>query len=156
MTASEDSKKPREGIEGLVEAFTGLAEAVVEILPSLAEETQQRLAPHLAQAKMLGQLTVTFGSYELRRRAKAFVDAMGSEDTPETKPEPESSPSPSPSPKVDEIISSYDTLTAAAIVAALGDLTAEQLDIVVAYEQEHRNRTTVLHRATQLRKAKAG
>lgn len=154
MTASEDSKKPREGIEGLVEAFTGLAEAVVEILPSLAEETQQRLAPHLAQAKMLGQLTVTFGSYELRRRAKAFVDAMGSEDTSETKPEPESSPSPSP--KVDEIISSYDTLTAAAIVAALGDLTAEQLDLVVAYEQGHRNRTTVLHRATQLRKAKAG
>ncbi len=150
MTASEGSKKPREGVEGLVEAFTGLAEAVVEVLPSLAEETQRRLAPHLAQAKMLGQLTVTFGSYELRRRAKAFVDAMGAEETPETQPEPE------PAPKVDSVISNYDTLTAAAIVAALGDLTAEQLDIVIAYEQEHRNRTTVLHRATQLRKAKAG
>ena len=152
MTASEGSKQPREGIEGLVEAFTGLAEAVVEVLPSLAEETQRRLTPHLAQAKMLGQLTVTFGSYELRRRAKAFVDAMAAEETPKAEPTPE----PSVLVTIDDVIADYDALTAAAIVAALVSLNAEQLDLVIAYEQDHRKRTTVLHRASQLRKSQAG
>ena len=151
MTASEGSKQPREGIEGLVEAFTGLAEAVVEVLPSLAEETQRRLTPHLAQAKMLGQLTVTFGSYELRRRAKAFVDAMAAEEAPKT----ESAPEPATT-TINDVVADYDALTATAVFAALASLSAEQLDLVISYEQDHRKRSTVLHRATQLRKAKAG
>ena len=147
MTASEGSKKPREGVESLVEAFTGLAEAVVEVLPSLAEETQRRLTPHLAQAKMLGQLTVSFGSYELRRRAKAFVDAMATEEEAATEQSAE------PAVNIDAVIADYDSLTAAAIVAALPGLSSDELDVVLAYEQDHRKRSTVLHRATQLRKA---
>jgi len=147
VTASEGSKQPREGLESLVEAFTGLAEAVVEVLPSLAEETQRRLTPHLAQAKMLGQLTVSFGSYELRRRAKAFVDAMATEEETTTEQSAE------PAVNIDAVITDYDSLTAAAIVAALPGLSSDELDVVLAYEQDHRKRSTVLHRATQLRKA---
>jgi len=125
---------------------------VVEVLPSLAEETQRRLTPHLAQAKMLGQLTVSFGSYELRRRAKAFVDAMGENEATTKVADRESTTVPS----IDAVIAEYDVMTASAIVAALGGLSVEQLDVVIAYEQEHRKRTTVLHRATQLRKVQAG
>ena len=149
MTASKGDTGPWEEIAGLVEAFTGLAEAVVEMLPTLGLETQRRLAPHLAQAKMLGQLTVTVGSYELRRRAKAMIDAMAAE--PETA---EDSPS-SSDVSIDSVVDGYDKMTASAIVAVLSTLTVEQLDAVIAHEQAHRARTTVLHRAGQLRRVAA-
>jgi hypothetical protein len=99
---------------------------------------------------MLGQLTVSFGSYELRRRAKAFVDAMAADERSEPVPTQTASFD------IDSVIEGYDDLTASAIVSALASLGPEQLNVVLEYEQAHRKRTTVIHRATQLRKSAAG
>ncbi len=150
MTASESNGKPRDGVEGLVEAFTGLAAAVIQVLPSLAEETRHKLEPHLAQAKMLGELSVTYGSYELRRKAKELIDALASTHNDERATASEGQ---KPTRDIDEVIPGYDDLTAADIVQQLDALTVEQLDVVLAHEEANRARTTVLHRAGQLRKA---
>ncbi len=150
MTASESRSKPRDGVEGLVEAFTGLAAAVIQVLPSLAEETRHKLEPHLAQAKMLGELSVTYGSYELRRKAKELIDALAST---ESAPDATVSETEPPSPNIEAVLPGYDDLTAADIVMKLGTLTVDELDIVLEHEEATRARTTVLHRARQLRKA---
>ena len=150
MTASESKGKPRDGVEGLVEAFTGLAAAVIQVLPSLADETRHKLEPHLAQAKMLGELSVTYGSYELRRKAKELIDALASATNNDDVAPSEDVPA---SGGINDVIAGYDELTAADIVTRLSTLTADQLDLVLAHEEATRARTTVLHRARQLRKA---
>jgi len=47
-------------------------------------------------------------------------------------------------------IAGYDSLSAAVIAKRLSDLSAEQLSVVLAYEQSHRNRKTILARIAAL------
>ena len=50
-------------------------------------------------------------------------------------------------------IAGYDSLSAAVIAKRLSDLSAEQLSVVLAYEQSHRNRKTILARIAALQAA---
>lgn len=53
-------------------------------------------------------------------------------------------------------IPGYDQLSAFQVVQRLGGLSAEELEVVLAYEQSHRRRKTIVSRVEQLLSAQAG
>lgn len=53
-------------------------------------------------------------------------------------------------------IPGYDQLSAFQVVQRLGGLSAEELEVVLAYEKSHRRRKTIVSRVEQLLSAQAG
>ncbi|MEZ5228410.1 MAG: hypothetical protein R2710_17575 [Acidimicrobiales bacterium] len=47
-------------------------------------------------------------------------------------------------------IDDYDALNARAVVAALDDLTLDQVEVIAAYERSHRNRKTILAKVDRM------
>ena len=121
------------------------------------------------QAKAMGQLAVTYGVPEVKRRAAGvwskveqagvgrFVPSPGGAPEPRPsyqQPEPTAgappSPAPSPTPRPQLAIPDYDELSASQVVDRLDDLGQDDLARVRDYEEANRGRRTILGKIDQL------
>ncbi len=150
----------------------GIATAVIEELPALAEKGRVKLSGQLQVARMIGKMAVS----EAERRVRPTKASPGPSGGPTAPPRPAASapaassaparrqpapsrPAPSPSPPaapapplsaVQLPIPGYDTLAASQVVQRLGSLRPDELDAVRRYEVANRGRRTILHRIAQL------
>ena len=132
-----------------VDRFGAVASRLVSSVVRYAEEAAVKLGGKertdveatLRQAKAIGELTILMST--------AKVKEMLANLSPEaTVSEPEPAPTTfSHEPAMESPLPDYDSLTAAQIVALMADLTADERAIVVAYEEQHRRRSSILNAA---------
>lgn len=142
MTASEQPGR-HEAVGEVLSALGDLFGALAEAIPAIGSAPLKKIQPQLIQAKMLGQLAVAYSNHELKQRVEAFLATLAPDEPAMAAPSESSSPA--------APFDGYDELTAASIVEALKTAGAATLDATIAYEAAHRNRSTVLNRARQLR-----
>jgi hypothetical protein len=155
----------RRTLDLCVFAPVGLAVTVVEDLPDLISKGRRRVELELGNARVVGRFVVKKG----QRRVSGTLDDFrhsGSEERVEpvaqgTAPGHAAAsvrpPAPAPPARdtaaaavVGGALSDYDTLSASQVVPRLESLGTEELQAVLRYEASHRNRRTILHRASQL------
>ena len=155
----------RRTLDLCVFAPVGLAVTVVEDLPDLISKGRRRVELELGNARVVGRFVVKKG----QRRVSGTLDDFrhsGSEERVEpvaqgAAPGPAAAsvrpPAPAPPARdtaaaavVGGALSDYDTLSASQVVPRLESLGTEELQAVLRYEASHRNRRTILHRASQL------
>lgn len=150
-------------LDVVVYAPIGLIGQLQEEVPKFAAEGRQKFENRVQVAKFIGQMSVTYGRQELAKKiaersqptpASSTATANGAvaagvtaqaATTPAAPPEsapPESAPLP---------FDGYDTMAAAHIVQQLRRMSGAELAAVEAYEQQHRNRRTVLAKIDQIR-----
>ncbi|HEY8080505.1 MAG TPA: hypothetical protein VIE15_00330 [Acidimicrobiales bacterium] len=103
----------------------------------------------LRQARALGELSVRFGSREIRRR----TEGDASDAQPDSKSAASRVARPDAGPPPDDVIADYDALSASQIVPLLPGLDADERARVTAYEEKARSRQTILRRLAQLDEA---
>lgn len=132
-----------------IDRFSSVATRLISSVVRYAEEAAVKLGGKersdveatLRQAKAIGELTVLMST--------AKVKDMLANIAPEVDRDASETPAPAPSaaPVMDSPLPDYDSLTAAQIVALMATLTAEEKAVVVAYEEQHRRRSTILNAA---------
>jgi hypothetical protein len=115
-----------------------------------ATRGRARVDQAMRQARALGELTVRFGSNELRRRT-----AASSAETSTSRAATISRPTHDAGPAPDDVIADYDALSASQIVPMLAGLSHDERARVADYEHKARGRQTVLRRIAQLDEAGA-
>lgn len=140
-------------LDVVVYAPIGLFGQLQEEVPKFAAEGRQKFENRVQVAKFIGQMSVTYGRQELAKKlaersqpatatpVSVVVDAAA-EPTAAPAVAPVSAPLP---------FDGYDTMAAAHIVQQLRRMSSAELDAVEAYEQQHRNRRTVLAKIDQIR-----
>jgi hypothetical protein len=139
-----------------------LAVTVVEDLPELVAKGRRRVELELGNARVVGRFVVNRG----QRRVSGHLDDLlrGTSDddvdpTVERIVRPPVTPAATPvrPPRdsaaaaiVSGVLADYDTLSASQVVPRLESLGAEELEAVLRYEASHRNRRTIMRRASQL------
>lgn len=108
-----------------------------------AARGRARVEEALRQARTLGELSVRFGSRELRRRTEGGAPATAAQPAA-------SAPRPDAGPPPNDVIADYDTLSASQIVPLLASLDATERGRVADYEAKARGRQTILRRLEQL------
>jgi hypothetical protein len=163
----EDDAQPnplRRGLELFVFAPLGVVVTVAEDLPGLIAKGRERVETEISNARVVGKFVVTKGQHEVAQRLGDLFGREGSEPedgaaartTPASaRPEPApSSPKPAPDPAAEAIVgralADYETLSASQVVRRLESLGPEELRAVQRHEASHRNRRTILNRASQL------
>lgn len=163
----------------LVYAPVGFVTSAREELPALAVRGREQLGGQIANARVVGELVVTYGRQELMRRLPGVVPSSGARGasppaTPGTSdrgsgPPPPTEPAAPPPdrrgppaaqtppngslslpPVLNLAIPDYDTLSASQVVRRLDGLSPAELDTVRRYESAGRRRRTVLHRVEEL------
>lgn len=171
---SQDRSPLDQAIELLVFAPVGLAISAREALPALIERGRQQVSGQATMAKMVGQFAVKEGQKrasrvvdDVRQQATTVIDQLvGDSDqmVPRDNGSAPSAPAASPprpaaAPPVRQssgeasaelAITDYDSLAASQVVPRLSGLTADELELVRAYEAAHRGRKTILSRVAQL------
>ena len=133
-----------------IDRFSSVATRLLSSVIRYAEEAAVKIGGKdrseveatLRQAKAIGELTVLMSS--------AKVKEILANLTPETATEPsEDSASNDETSELAETIEAplpdYDALTAAQIVALMANLSPEERAVVIAYEEQHRRRSTILN-----------
>jgi hypothetical protein len=156
-----DDNEDRAGEDGPVDAEPSLLDVIVfgpvdaafALLRDprgAATRGRARVDQAVRQARALGELTVRFGSSELRRRTGASSTAPSEPNAAAiTRPTRDAGPAP------DDVIADYDALSASQIVPMLAGLSHDERARVADYEQRARGRQTVLRRIAQLDEAGA-
>jgi hypothetical protein len=170
---AEDTALSDRLLDALVFAPVGLVVSVVEEFPKLAERGRERLGVRVSSARAVGQLVVTAGQHELRRRSDGLLRRDGAPDVGHGPVEPHPAPSGTSPPVADHpaeepnrpepttvdghipdvstlSIPGFDTLSASQVVQRLDGLNREELVSVRAYEFSTRGRRTILNRVDQL------
>jgi hypothetical protein len=167
----------RRTLDFCVFAPVGAAVTLAEELPELIEKGRRRVELQVGNAHVVGRFVVHKGRRDLAGRideilnngvdaARAAEAAEAAERATEpTTPTAPSVPAPPPAPVVSapkaqpdpmaeatvrRSLSDYDTLSASQVVRRLESLGQEELRAVQRYEGSHRNRRTILNRASQL------
>ena len=160
----------RRTLDLCVFAPVGLAVTVVEDLPDLVAKGRRRVELELGNARVVGRFVVNKGQRrvsgtleELLRNAENERDARAAgresrEPARSTAPPAPAAPAPPVPPARDtaaaavvgDALADYDTLSASQVVPRLESLGTDELQAVLRYEASHRNRRTILHRASQL------
>jgi hypothetical protein len=110
-----------------------------------ASRGRARVDHVLRQARALGELSVRFGSRELRRRTEGDASGAQADAAAASRAaRPDAGPPP------DDVIADYDTLSASQIVPLLPGLDAGERARITAYEEKARARQTILRRLAQL------
>jgi hypothetical protein len=142
----------------------GVVLTVAEDLPGLIAKGRQRLEMEISNARVVGKIVVTQSQREMSQRLGDLLGVMGGDgnetagaDEPAaggTTAPPASSPKPEPDPEADAIVdralADYETLSASQVVRRLESLGPDELRAVHRHEASHRNRRTILNRASQL------
>jgi hypothetical protein len=140
------------------------AEALFEAASDIegsADRGRQRIGQQLSNAKVLGQMAVTFGSREVGKRAGDFLSqftksplhAQPEAATPSEAPRtPQKAPKDPVAPRgaVDHVIPGYDDLSASQVVRLLDGLEDFELEEISTYERVGRSRVTIMNRIAQL------
>jgi hypothetical protein len=159
MAAKRDeSKSTDQLVDLLVYAPVGIALEAVDNLPKFIArgKSQVTLGRFVARAAAKkGTSTIeSLGERVVQEAGQAIVDLFGidlSRDAP-AEDEPIVSPrSTGSSPESSLPIPEYDSQAAAQIVKLLGQLTAEERELVETHERAGRNRVTILRKIEQLR-----
>jgi len=150
----------RDGIEWVMDRLVyGPYGALTEMTlnpTEAAEAGRRRLEQQLRNARFLGEMTVSHGTRELKRRVSDLFGASssprssydGSEPTPARAAQP-TTKMPRPQP-IDHVLEGYDDLSASQVVKLLDSLSTDELETLRAYEQALRGRRTIINRASQL------
>jgi hypothetical protein len=175
----QGEKSPlRRTLDLCVFAPVGAAVTLAEELPQLIEKGRRRVELQLGNAHVVGRFVVHKGRRDLAGRIDEILNngveaaraAERAEQTTKQTTEPStpaapSAPVPPPAPDVSATapapdpmveatvrrsLSDYDTLSASQVVRRLESLGQDELRAVQRYEASHRNRRTILNRASQL------
>jgi pyruvate/2-oxoglutarate dehydrogenase complex dihydrolipoamide acyltransferase (E2) component len=158
----------RRTIDLLVCAPMGVVMTVAEDLPGLIAKGRQRLETEISNARIVGKIVVTKGQQDVSQRLGDLLGIMSGDGTGDgnasteadtaaaaegtTVPAP--TPKPEPDPEAEAIVgralADYETLSASQVVRRLESLGPEELRAVQRHEASHRNRRTILNRASQL------
>lgn len=148
-------------LDVVVYAPIGLIGQLQEEVPKFAAEGRQKFENRVQVAKFIGQMSVTYGRQELAKKiaersqptpaapaaTTATADgAVAADVTAQAATTPVATPESAPLP-----FDGYDTMAAAHIVQQLRRMSGAELAAVEAYEQQHRNRRTVLAKIDQIR-----
>ena len=165
--APRAEKNPlRRTLDLCVFAPVGLAVTVVEDLPELVAKGRRRVELELGNARVVGRFVVN----RSQRRVSGHLDDLlhgasddGNEVDVDVTEEPFGPPPGSPAAEpvrpprdsaaaaiVGGALADYDTLSASQVVPRLESLGAQELEAVLRYEASHRNRRTIMRRASQL------
>jgi hypothetical protein len=166
--AERGPKSPlRRTLDLCVFAPVGLAVTVVEDLPDLVAKGRRRVELELGNARVVGRFVVNRGQRRVSGhlddllRGSGDGDAHGADDPTS---EPTGGPAPG-SPVAEPVrpprdsaaaaivsgaLADYDTLSASQVVPRLESLGPDELEAVLRYEASHRNRRTIMRRASQL------
>jgi hypothetical protein len=146
----------------LVYAPVGVVVTVTEDLPGLITKGRQRLGTEISNARVVGEFFVNQGQREVTQRLGSLLHRTADPE-PEAAPTPSATPAapapakPAPDPvdgeTVERALAGYDTLSASQVVRRLESLGPDELHAVHRHEASHRNRRTILNRATQLLEA---
>ena len=125
-------------------------------LESAAQVGRDRISQQVNNARFLGQMTVTHGSAEVRRRVSDLLGSSGSpvaekpvESAAESSRRSAGPKAPRPDP-IDHVISGYDDLSASQVVKLMDGLSRADLIELRGYESATRGRRTIVTRAGQL------
>jgi hypothetical protein len=144
----------------LVFAPVGMAVTVADDLEGLIAKGRQRVETEISNARLVGKIVVTQGQRELSQRLGDLfgrhddADAAGDDKAASEAAAPAPSPKPAPDPVAEAIVArtlaDYETLSASQVVRRLESLGPDELRAVHRHEASHRNRRTILNRASQL------
>ena len=145
---SEPDRLTDQILDLVVYAPIGLALEAKELLPKFADRGRGQVA----LTRLAGKVAADRSQSEVRSVVHQVVDAVGA-----VLGEYPSDPDPTPDEAdldltVDPVlpIDGYDTFSAPQLLPHLTPLSAAELDAVLAYEQAHRSRATVINRIRQL------
>lgn len=143
---TDDDRRSDQLLDLLVYMPIGLALEAKELLPKLADRGRGQVA----LTRLAGKVASSKGQSEARKVFDQVTDVVETMLAPDT-------PAPDPAPSVHAVvdatalpIAGYDELTAAKVLPKLKKLSAANLAVVLAYEQHHRSRATVINRIRQL------
>jgi len=141
----------------------GVVLTVAEDLPGLISKGRQRVESEISNARVVGQFFVAQGRSEASQRLGNLLNRPAAEPAPtaaapgpatRTAAAPAPSPKPAPDPGAQAIVNGaladYATLSASQVVRRLESLGPDELRAVQRHESSHRNRRTILNRASQL------
>lgn len=161
-------------VEGALDLFVyaplGVAAMLVEDLDSFAERGRAEAERRTRAARLVGQFSMGVARSQAQRRVGILRSRLEqfAWGPPAGEPQAEQASAPAPPPPAGPArrsqapaagaealpIPGYDTLSASHVVQRLSALSAEDLDVIEAYESAHRARRTVLTKIAQLRSAK--
>ena len=130
-----------------VDRFGAVATRLISSVVRYAEEAAVRLGgtersdvqATLRQAKAIGELTVLMSTAKVKEMLEGLTAETSSDATRiDTVNLPVA-------PIMDSPLPDYDSLTASQIVALMANLTSEERAVVVAYEEQHRRRSSILN-----------
>lgn len=159
-----------EAVDRILDRFVygpyGAMMALRQDLEGSAQAGRERIAQQVANARFIGEMAVTHGGRELRRRVSDLLGETSASKTAATArcaPEPgaedialaEAEPevveaAVEPPQPIDHLLAGYDSLSASQVVRLLDSLDAAELALVAAYEAATRGRRTIINRTSQL------
>jgi hypothetical protein len=160
----DDPHALHRALDFFVFAPVGLVLTVAEDLPNVIAKGRQRVESEISNARVVGKFFVAQSQREIAQRLNALW-GRGTPEAPTAPHQPErtaaqapeappATPKPAPDPAAEAIVhaalADYDTLSASQVVRRLESLGPDELRAVHRHEASHRNRRTILNRATQL------
>ena len=145
MADSDDDELAERILDLFVYAPLGLALEAKEMIPKLAERGRGQVA----LTRLAGTVAAQRGQAEASKLIDEISGALATflgADAPDAAPDPADVADAEDLPIV-----GYADLTAVEVVHLLGELDDDALDAIEAFEQAHRNRSTVLNRIRQRR-----
>ena len=142
---SDDEQFSEQLLDLFVYAPIGLALEAKELIPKLADRGRGQVALARLAGRVAGQQREQHGRTVLDQILQAVGAALGDSrtgsDTGRESVDGRTDPLPIPD---------YDTFTAAQLLPKLEDLSDDDLGTVLAHEEAHRARVTVINRIHQL------
>lgn len=133
---TDDRSVVDQALDYLVYVPLGLALEAKDMLPKLAERGRGQVA----LARVAGKFAAQRGQDEARR----VVDGLLKPSEPSDASEIVNATS------VDRPFDGYDDLNAREVISRLADMSADELEAVLDYEQDQRGRSTIIGRVRQL------
>ena len=144
---NDDDQISEQLLDLFVYAPIGLALEAKELIPKLADRGRGQVALTRLAGKVAGQQRARSGRTVLEQLIQVVGATIGDPTASRSAAggEPDHGDG-------DQLpIRDYDSLTAAQIVPKLAELSEDELDTVLAHEEAHRARVTVVNRIHQLR-----
>jgi hypothetical protein len=145
---SDDDRLAEQILDLVVYAPIGLALEARSLIPKLADRGRGQVA----LARLAGKVASDRSQSEARKVVDQVLEVVNAVLAGDTAPSAVTDAREQPVADDDSTlpIDGYDTLTAPQLLPHLPPLSGDALDDVLAYEQAHRSRATVINRIRQL------
>ncbi len=132
----EERSPVEQALDLLVYAPIGFALEAKDMIPKLVERGRGQVA----MARLAGRFAAQRGEQEARK----VVGGLLGDDTSTSRSERAEATAP------EYPFDGYDELTAVEIINRLESLSEDSLETLIAYEEHHRRRSTIINRVRQL------